>query len=127
MKPVTAQDYAKCYGTFIANINKFNTITSRLTTWFSANFPDISTMSKLNPSVFMSYPPTITLPKQLNISGQGSKAAIEYNRSINALWAQLTVNLKSAMMQAELDPTLSNKLLISFAKQQPADKNPSLQ
>jgi hypothetical protein len=126
MKPVTAQDYAKCYGTFIANINVAETSIPGLIAWFKGNFGEIYTMYLLNKSVFDSYPATVTnigkppstwkpTFKGKNTLGIPPKDYIAYAKGLSYLQSNLYASLKSAMSLAEVIPSLAIDKLKLFA------------
>jgi hypothetical protein len=130
MKPITAQDYAKCYGTLIANINASKL--PKLTAWFGATFPDIALMAKLNSAVFNAYPATLSaFPKPgatrnlgrfggLVWENQAAKAqGMLYNNTIEPYWNTLTMNLSSAMYSAEFDLTTAAKNIAALKKIKP--------
>jgi hypothetical protein len=138
MKPVTPEQYAKCYGTFIADINK--TDLPALTAWFNSSFNELTTMVKLNQAVFSSYPASVSaLPKKphmisvvsmqpatMTSSGITSSSASDdpkgtaaYNKAIDNQWASLTIGLKNSTSAAEMDASKANRLVASLEKIKP--------
>ena len=137
MKPTTPQEFANCYGTFIADLvvlpNYFNT-------WLRTTLPDVESAYKLNSALFSGYTATISAlpkkpktttiidrrPRQIGDSGirsftstTDSRAAAEYNKALNIVWAGLTIDLTSALTCAGVDPSEAAKILASFKQLKP--------
>ena len=130
MRSTTPQEFANCYGVFIADLVIVAKVIPRATTWLQSLLPDVSTIYKLNPAVFSGYKASITFfpnePKSDNknkfsndfgkISRSDAKA---YDNKVTLVWTAMTIDLTSALTCAGVDPTLAAKILASFAKLKP--------
>jgi hypothetical protein len=131
MKPTTPQEFANCYGTFIADLviiafvlpNYFNT-------WLRTTLPDVESVYKLNMALFSSYtastsgirkkPKKPTFSKDYSVK-QYNTDVRAYNKSVTLAWTATTIDLKNALTCAEVDPILAAKILASFAKLKPSE------
>jgi uncharacterized tellurite resistance protein B-like protein len=115
MRPITPEQHAKCYGTFIANLNVASITFPTIKKWFESAFPEINTMYKLNQTLFLAYPATLkklsTLPKRAKEPSAGDYA---FAAKLREFTPQLRSSLVQAMVQAEVDPTISATKVKSF-------------
>ncbi len=126
MKPVTAQEYAKCYGTFIADLVIVAKVLPAINTWLKTTLPDVSTMYTLNKSVFSVYRATITsFPRPIFDAGRfGGKSApsrsdFVKSREIILAWSAISLDLKNALTCAEVSPSVITKIRSTFSMQRP--------
>jgi hypothetical protein len=131
MKPTTPQEFANCYGTFIADLVIVAKVIPGATTWLQTLLPDVSTIYKLNPALFSVYKASITsFPQEPkgNTSNRFSNdyglitnsQATAYTNKVTLAWTAITIDLTSALTCAEVDPTEAAKILASFAKLKPS-------
>ena len=123
MKPITAQDYAKCYGTFIADLVIVAKVLPAINKWFKTTLPDVSTIYTLNKSVFIVYPATITsFPRPPKPPGKNllSPSDIKSTQEIRMAWSAISVDLKNALTCAEVPPSEIKKIISTFDKIRPS-------
>ncbi len=129
MKPTTPQEFANCYGVFIADLVIVAKVIPAVNTWLRTALPDVESAYKLNMALFSGYTASITgLPRKPKKPNRFSKDysekeysidAREYNKSVNLAWTAMTIDLKSALTCAGVDPAQATKILASFAKLKP--------
>lgn len=130
MKPITPQEFANCYGVFIADWKIALPKVKALRTWLTTQLPDVSTIYQLNASLFDTAVATINSfpaePKPDNNNkfskeyGRISQQrAIAYNKQVSLQWTAMTIDLQNALTCAEVDPALAAKILASFRNLKP--------
>jgi len=140
MKPTTPQEFATCYGVFIADLVIVAKVVPAVDTWLRTTLPDVERAYKLNPALFSGYtatiselprkPKTTTIisrrPAKIGDSGISSstgtddpKGAAAYNKALDIVWVGLTIDLKSALTCAEVDPAQAVKIVESLKKLKP--------
>lgn len=126
MKPTTPEQFANCYGTFIADLIIVAKVLPAVNTWLQTSLPDVSSAYKLNSSIFTATASITSFPKAPGKPGKNmgdvkayNKQASVYDKSVTLAWTAITIDLKNALTCAEVDPTLSAKILESFAKLKP--------
>ena len=130
MKPSTPQQFANCYGVFIADLVIVAKVLPAVTTWLQTSLPDVSSAYKLNASIFTATASIKSFPKAPRKPGRNyedvkaySKEASVYNKAVTLAWTTMTIDLKNALTCAGVDPTVANKILQSFAKLKPTVLN----
>ena len=125
MKPTTPQEFANCYGTFIADLVIVATKFAPVTGWLRTSLPDVESAYKLNSALFSAYTASISsFPQRPSLDrfGNYSRGGVkEFNRGVSLAWTAMTIDLKNALTCAEVDPTLAAKILAAFAKLKPKD------
>ena len=125
MKPTTPQEFANCYGTFIADlVIVAGVFPAFYWTWLQTSLPDVLSAYKLNASVFSAFSATITSFPSTPKGGPryyNTKQAGQYNDAVNKVWTAIGIDLKNALTCADVDPTLANKILASFKKSKPKE------
>ena len=111
MKPVTPEQYAKCYGTFIANIMIAGQ--PSLVTWFSSTFPDLNLIYKLNKSIFTRYPASVKTFPRVPTEKEARQSFFK-DGVLSTYFNAMRVDLKNALSSAEIDPTQTDKIIKSF-------------
>jgi len=130
MRSTTPQEFANCYGVFIADLVIVAKVIPSATTWLQTLLPDVSTIYKLNPALFSVYKASITSfpqePKSKNNNkfsndyGRISRSdATVYDNKVTLAWTAITIDLTSALTCAGVDPSEAAKILASFAKFKP--------
>jgi hypothetical protein len=129
MRSTTPQEFANCYGTFIADLVIVAKVIRGATTWLQILLPDVSTIYKLNPALFSATASISSFPQEpkANTSNRFSNdygfisgsQANAYNAKVTFAWTAMTIDLTSALTCAGVDPTEAAKILASFAKLKP--------
>ena len=130
MKSTTPQEFATCYGVFIADLVIVAKVLPTVNTWLATALPDVSTIYKLNPALFIGYKASITsFPREpkANTSNRFSNdygfisgsEAIAYTNKVTLAWTAITIDLTSALTCTGVDPSEAAKILSSFAKLKP--------
>jgi len=126
MKPTTPEQLAKCYGTFIADLDIISRVLPAVNIWLQTNLPEISLVYKLNTSLFIVYKATIksfpklrTLPKGSDYPVGWNKYAVKYNSDVEEAWNAVAIDLKSALSCAGVDPSKIETIVASFNKLKP--------
>lgn len=112
MKPTTPQEFAVCYGTFIADLKIANQPT--LNQWFYTYFKEVDAIYKLNPALFSAYSANISSFPSKPKAPYNESTSDRYNRSLELAWTALTIDLKSAMTCSEIDPSKTKLILAAF-------------
>ena len=124
MKPSTPQQFANCYGVFIADLVKVGAYASPgVWTWLRTSLPDVESAYKLNPTLFTAYTASITsipFPKG-GPRAYTSSQAKKINDEVNRAWTSVTIDLKNALTCAGVDPKEVVKILASFKKLKPKE------
>jgi hypothetical protein len=122
MKPTTPEQFANCYGTFIADLVIVAKVLPALTTWLQTSLPDVNNVYKLNPALFTGSIASVTsFPGPIREKFPTRQEANRYNTSKNNAWTAMTIDLKNALTCAKVDPTLAASILASFGRLKPAD------
>lgn len=140
MRPTTPQEFANCYGVFIADLVIVAPNVPTVLTWLRTTLPDVESAYKLNSALFSGYTATISAlprkpkttttiirrPRSIGDSGISSitstddpKAASAYNKALSIVWAGLIIDLTSALTCAGVDPAQVAKILASFKQLKP--------
>jgi hypothetical protein len=118
MRPTTPQEFANCYGVFIADLVIVARSVPTVLTWLRTALPDVESAYKLNMALFGSYKASITSYPSRPQRGAGVKT---FNYETSLAWTAMTIDLKNALTCAGVDPAQATKILASFAKLKPKD------
>ncbi len=130
MRPTTPQEFANCYGVFIADLVLVAFVLPGVLTWLRTTLPDVESTYKLNMALFSSYKASTSGTRKKPVKKgrfdrEYSEKAYErdvaaYDRSVTLAWTAMTIDLTSALTCAGVDPAEAAKILASFAKLKPA-------
>ena len=122
MKPVTPQEYAQDYGVFIADMLIVAKTYPDILKWVSTYLPNVSLVYKTNLSIFSGYVASITsFPSEpTNLRDyKYNKEVDAYNKKVTLLWTTITIDLKSSLLAADVDPSTANFILSRFGELKP--------
>ena len=122
MKPITPEQFATCYGVFIADLVIVAKVIPAVNTWLQTTLPEVNSTYKLNTPVFGGYLATIdSFPYPPKDGGRytPTKQADQYNNQVSKAWTAIRIDLKNALTCAEVNPDDVLKILASFDKLKP--------
>jgi hypothetical protein len=133
MRSTTPQEFANCYGVFIADLVNVAYVLPQANTWLRTTLPDVESVYKLNVALFSAYKANVFLKRppvkprgrfsEMGTDREYARAASAYDKSVNLAWTLMTINLTSALTCAGVDPSEAAKILASFAKLKPRNIN----
>ena len=122
MKPTTPQEYAQDYGVFIADMLIVAKTYPDILKWVSTYLPNVSLVYKTNLSIFSGYVASITsFPSEpTNFRGNKYNKEVDaYNKEVTLLWTTITIDLKSSLLAADVDPSTADFILSRFRELKP--------
>lgn len=121
MKPTTPEQFANCYGTFIADLVIVAKVLPAVNTWLQTSLPDVSSAYKLNSALFSAYTASISsFPRTRRIdTKEPDRSDYAYSTTVNRAWTAITIDLKNALTCAEVDPNEITKIMTAFSKLKP--------
>ena len=114
MKPTTPQQFANCYGTFIADLVIMAKVVPSINTWLRTSLPEVQNTYKLNPALFAVYQASITSFPAKPTPPYNESRSDRYNNSLSLTFTAIAIDLKAALACAEVDPSSSDKIIKSF-------------